>query len=70
MKPTLPISRRRFHRRVLGGLRPPLAAPAVTSAVAATPTAATPPQHTRGSVVTLLKGLSGNFADIHIKTRA
>jgi peptide/nickel transport system substrate-binding protein len=59
MRPTLPISRRRFHRRLLGGLGLPLAAPALTQAATAAPAPApaAPPRHTPGSVVTLLTAL-------------
>lgn len=59
MRPTPPISRRRFHRRLLGGLGLPLAAPALTQAATAAPAPApaAPPRHTPGSVVTLLTAL-------------
>ncbi|MBN9633014.1 MAG: ABC transporter substrate-binding protein, partial [Actinobacteria bacterium] len=60
MRPTPPISRRRFHRRLLGGLGLPLAAPSLASAASAAAAAAAPadaPRYTPDSVVTLLTAL-------------
>ena len=58
MKPTLPINRRRFSRRLLGGLGLPLALPALSSsAIAATEAGAEAPRRTPGGVVTLLTAL-------------